>query len=127
MLDLTLHRVRSNNMRSEIFSAELIARLLRRRTIATMEELKAALGSVVDMTVFRKLRALAYLASYSHRGKYYALEQAAQFYGHGLWAYRGVRCSRWGSLIDTVEAFVARATRGDLAPGPAVDLGGLLH
>src|SRR3972149_5536959 len=105
MLDLTLHRVRSNNMRSEIFSAELIARLLRRRTIATMEELKAALGSVVDMTVFRKLRALAYLASYSHRGKYYALEQAAQFDEHGLWAHRGVRFSRWGWPLPTLAGF----------------------
>src|SRR3990170_6169124 len=123
MLDLTLHRVRSNNMRSEIFSAELIARLLRRRTIATMEELKAALGSVVDMTVFRKLRALAYLASCSHRGKCYALERAPEFGEHGLWAYRGVRFSRWGSLIDTVEAFVARATRGYLASELAVHLG----
>src|SRR3990170_1034399 len=123
MLDLTLHRVRSNNMRSEIFSAALIARLLRRRTIATMDELKAALGSSVDMTVFRKLRALAYLASYSHRGKYYALQEAAQFDERGLWAYRGVRFSRWGSLVDTVEAFVARATGGYLAAELAVQLG----
>jgi hypothetical protein len=110
-------------MRSEIFSAELIARLLRRRTIATMDELKAALGSSVDMTVFRKLRTLAYLASYSHRGKYYALEEAAQFDEHGLWVYRGVRFSRFGSLVDTIKAFVARATRGYLAGELAVQLG----
>ena len=110
-------------MRSEIFSPELIARLLRRRTIATMDELKAALGSAVDMTVFRKLRTLAYLASYSHRGKYYALEETAQFDEHGLWIYRGIRFSRFGSLVDTVEAFVARATRGYLAGELAVQLG----
>jgi hypothetical protein len=110
-------------MRSEIFSAELIARLLRRRTIATMDELKAALGSSVDMTVFRKLRSLAYLASYSHRGKYYALEEATRFDEQGLWAYRGVRFSRFGSLIDTVEAFVARATGGCLASELSVQLG----
>ena len=110
-------------MRSEIFSADAIARLLRRRTIATMDELKAALGSSVDMTVFRKLRALSYLASYSHRGKYYALEEIAQFDEHGLWAYRGVRFSRFGSLVDTVETFVARATRGYLASELASHLG----
>ena len=123
MLDFILCWVKSNNMRSEIFSAELIARLLRRRTIATMDELKAALGSSVDMTVFRKLRALAYLASYSHRGKYYALEETAQFDEHGLWDFRGVRFSRFGSLIDTVEAFVARATGGYLACELALQLG----
>jgi hypothetical protein len=53
-------------MRSESFSANALVRLLRRRTIATMDELKEALGSPVDMTVFRKLRTLSYLASYSH-------------------------------------------------------------
>lgn len=110
-------------MRSEIFSADALARLLRRRTIATMDELKAALGSSVDMTVFRKLRTLAYLASYSHRGKYYALEETAQFDERGLWAFRGVRFSRFGSLVDTVEAFVARASRGHLASELSSELG----
>lgn len=102
-------------MRPETFSADTLAHLLRRRTIATMHELKAALGSSVDMTVFRKLRELSYLASYSHRGKYYALEESAQFDEHGLWAFRGVRFSRFGSLVDTLEVFVARASGGYLA------------
>ena len=115
--------MKSDNMRSETFSADAIAHLLRRRTIATMDELKAALGSSVDMTVFRKLRELSYLASYSHRGKYYALEETAQVDEHGLWAFRGVRFSRFGSLVDTVEAFVARATRGYLASELALLLG----
>lgn len=110
-------------MRAEIFAAGSIARLLQRRTIATMEELKEALGSSVDMTVFRKLRALSYLASYSHRGKYYALEDTAHFDARGLWAYRGVRFSRFGSLVDTLESFVARATRGYLASELSSELG----
>ena len=110
-------------MRSETFSADAIAHLLRRRIIATMDQLKAALGSSVDMTVFRKLRELSYLASYSHRGKYYALEETAQFDARGLWAYRGVRFSRFGSLVDTLEAFVARAPGGYLAVELAVQLG----
>jgi len=99
-------------MRSETFAADTIGRLLRRRGIATMEELKAALGSSVDMTVFRKLRELSYLASYSHRGKYYALEETAQFDERGLWACREARFSRFGSLVDTLEVFVARSTGG---------------
>lgn len=113
----------SNNMRSETFSADAIARLLRRRTIAEMDELKIALGSSVDMTVFRKLRELSYLASYSHRGKYYALVESAQFDERGLWSFRGVRFSRFGSLVDTLEAFVARASRGCLASELSSELG----
>lgn len=109
-------------MRLATFSVDSIVRLLRRRTIATMDELKAALGSAVDMTVFRKLRTLAYLASYSHRGKYYALQETAAFDAQGLWTCRGVHFSRFGSLIDTVEVFVARADRGFLASELASEL-----
>ena len=110
-------------MRSETFAAATLARLLQRRTIATMEELKEVLGSSVDMTIFRKLRELSYLTSYSHRGQYYALEDTAHFDARGLWVYRGVRFSRFGSLVDTLEAFVARAPRGALGSELAAQLG----
>ena len=58
-------------MRPEHCDAAALAALLRRQRIATMAELKAALGTTVDMTVFRKLRALGYHSSYSHRGRFY--------------------------------------------------------
>lgn len=53
---------------------EPIRDLLRRTTIATMPQLKEALGTDVDMTVFRKLREIGYRTSYSDRGRYYTLE-----------------------------------------------------
>ena len=102
-------------MATEHFSAESIVRLLERRHMATMDELKDALGTRVDMTVFRKLRTLDYLSSYSHGGRYYALQAMAEFDTRGLWTYRGVHFSRFGSLLATVEAFVNRADRGYLA------------
>jgi hypothetical protein len=36
-----------------------------------MPEMKAALGTEVDATVFRKLATLPYRSSYSQRGAYY--------------------------------------------------------
>jgi len=110
-------------MRSESFSADALVSLFRRRIIATMDELKKALGSPVDMTVFRKLRSVPYLASYSHRGGYYALKESAEFDERGLWTYRGARFSQFGSLIDTVEVFVLRADGGWLAGELASQLG----
>ena len=53
--------------------------LFRAHSILTLEELKSALGTQVAMTVFRKLRPLGYLSSYSHRGKYYTLNEIARF------------------------------------------------
>jgi hypothetical protein len=102
-------------MPTERFSVESIVRLLERGQVATMDGLKKALGTRVDMTVFRKLRTLDYLSSYSHGGRYYALRAGAEFDPRGLWTYRGVHFSRFGSLLDTVEAFVNRAGRGYLA------------
>lgn len=102
-------------MPPERFSAASIVRLLQRRHVATMDELKDALGTRVDMTIFRKLRTLAYLSSYSHGGRYYALHAVADFDTRGLWTCRGVHFSRFGSLVETAEVFVNRSARGYLA------------
>lgn len=102
-------------MATERFSAESIVRLFERRPVVTMDELKEALGTGVDMTVFRKLRTLDYLSSYSHGGRHYALRASAEFDRRGLWTRSGVHFSRFGSLLETVEAFVTRADRGYLA------------
>ena len=64
------------------------------------------------MTVFRKLRALGYRTSYSHRGKYYTLANIPQFDEQGLWCYRAVCFSRDGNLLATTQRFVEEAKRG---------------
>ena len=80
--------------------------------IATMSELKSALGTEVDMTVFRRLRELDYRASYSHRGKYYTLAEVAEFDDLGLWCFRSVWFSRHGTLLNTCEVLVEQAEAG---------------
>lgn len=99
-------------MRPERYHAEDLARLLKRRKIATMGELKQALGTSSDATVFRKLARLAYRTSYSHRGRYYTLEEVARFDQAGLWSFRSVWFSRFGTLVATVEALVAGSQAG---------------
>jgi hypothetical protein len=60
-------------MRPPGFSSETLRKLLLRDKIATLPDLKRALGTQVDLTVFRKLKDLDYLTSYSHRGRFYTL------------------------------------------------------
>ncbi|MCP4602759.1 MAG: hypothetical protein GY847_19960, partial [Proteobacteria bacterium] len=86
-------------MRPEIYSAKNIANLLHERKIATFAEIAEALGTDGRRTVFRKLKELDYLTSYSHRGSYYTLEEIARFDELGLWSYRDVSFSVHGSLI----------------------------
>ena len=58
-------------MRPTSYQSEDLDRLLMKHKIATLDDLKAVLGTDVDSTVFRKLNELAYRTSYSHRGSYY--------------------------------------------------------
>jgi hypothetical protein len=80
--------------------------------IATIDQLRAALGDPARCTVFRKLGELQYLSSYSHRGKYYTLKSVAQFTAQGLWNFKSVWFSRFGNLMQTAEAFVHNSEAG---------------
>jgi hypothetical protein len=102
-------------MRPETFHAEELTRFLEQHTIATLAELKDALGTDVDSTVFRKLKELAYRTSYSHRGRYYTLDGLTDFDELGLWSLRSVWFSKYGTLISTVEAMVDASEAGYFA------------
>jgi hypothetical protein len=105
------------------FGEEVIGSLLEKQRIATLSELKQALGSSATMTVFRKLKALGYRTSYSHRGKYYTLADIPDFDEQGLWCYRAVCFSRDGNLLATTHRFVEGANAGFTAS----ELSGLLQ
>jgi hypothetical protein len=102
-------------MRPSSFSADSLRQFLRRSTTAALPELKGALGSGVALTVFRKLKQLDSLTSYSHRGRYYALRESAHFDADGLWSHEAVWFSRHGTLLATAEAFVNSSPNGYFA------------
>jgi len=94
------------------FDQDAVRSLLQPHKIATLPELKTALGSLATMTVFRKLKGLGYRTSYSHRGKYYTLAAIPRFDERGLWAYRAVWFSRDGTLLATAQRFIEEADAG---------------
>ncbi len=99
-------------MRTTTLHGEELVKLLKRNKTATIDELKAALGTCVNLTVYRKLRAVSYHTSYSHRGRYYTLDEIACFDDQGIWSYRDVRFSMYGNLLATAEVFVRRSEAG---------------
>lgn len=99
-------------MRSIIGSAQRARQYLRKHTLATMDQLKAVLRTRVDMTVFRKLHALGYRTSYSHRRRYYTLNEITHFDQRGLWSCRGVRFSKFGTLVQTLLHLVQQSPQG---------------
>ena len=99
-------------MRPPTFQASTLRRYLHRHQLATLLELKQALGTDVDQTVFRKLKELVSLTSYSHRGRYYTLRELVHFDRQGLWSRESVWFSHYGTLLATVEAWVGEAATG---------------
>src|SRR6058998_2146739 len=97
------------------FDAGKLQRLIQEQKVATMPQLKAALGTSVSATVFRKLAALPYRSSYSHCGAYYTLDPIAQYDELGLWTYRDIHFSRHGTLLDTAATLVSQAPAGYFA------------
>ena len=110
-------------MRPTKFSTTSLIELLRRQKIATLPELMAAMDTDARRTVFRKLKAIHYRTSYSHRGRYYTLDELAEFDGRGLWVYKNVCFSVHGTLLSTAAVMVENAEYGYFVE----ELDNLLH
>ena len=110
-------------MRPTEFPAASLTTLLHHQKIATMPELMAALGTSARRTVFRKLKQLDYQTSYSHRGRFYTLDEVAEFDEQGLWSWDNIWFSICGTLLSTAAAFVQDAQLGYFVD----ELDNLLH
>jgi hypothetical protein len=114
LLALTIAIIKANVliMNTSKYHLQTIRQFFDRNKIATLDQLREALGNPARCTVFRKLGDLQYLSSYSHRGKYYSLKSIARFSEQGLWSFESVWFSRFGNLLQTAEAFVHHSDAG---------------
>lgn len=99
-------------MRPTTFDSQTLRKHLLVHKIADLPELRKALGGAGSLTVFRKLKTLQYLSSYTHRGRFYSLPEIARFDELGLWTHEDVWFSRNGTLVDTLESWVHQSIRG---------------
>jgi hypothetical protein len=116
MITLALtNRIKKANgliMNTTKYHLQSLKQFFDRHKIATLDQLREALGNPARCTIFRKLSDLQYLSSYSHRGKYYSLRSIARFSPKGLWSFRSVWFSRFGNLLQTCQAFVDQSDAG---------------
>ena len=94
------------------YPTDRLVNLLHDQKVATLPQLKAALGTSVTLTVLRKLAPLDYRSSYSHCGAYYTLDSIAQYDPLGLWSHRDIHFSRRGTLLNTAEVLVTQSASG---------------
>ena len=113
-LALTIAIIKANIliMNKTKYHLQALRQFFDQHKIATLDQLREALGSPARCTVFRKLGDLQYLSSYSHRGKYYTLRSIARFSEQGLWSFHSVWFSRFGNLLETAQALVHHSDAG---------------
>ena len=89
-----------------------VENLFRKHRVVTMSDLCEVIGSSSRMTVFRKIRKMTYVTSYTHAGRYYTLYDIARFDSDGIWFYDDIGFSQNGSLKDTVIYLVSHSDTG---------------
>jgi len=99
------------------------SRFLRTKKIVTLAELALHLNCS-RRTVQRRLADWRALRSYNRNGSYYTLPDIPKFDANGLWRYRGVFFSKFGSLPETFAEVVAHSSAG-LTASEAGELLGL--
>jgi hypothetical protein len=92
--------------------ATQIYQLLRNNTVMTMPQLCQALNGRSRGSVYRDLKKVPLITSYSHSGQYYVLKSTAKFDPHGLWFFNDIRFSSYGTLKTTLLSSITRANLG---------------
>lgn len=93
-------------------SAKTLQRLFRRFKIVDMDILFKTLKTNSRMSIFRRLKEVGYLSSYTHTGRYYTLSPIPQFDNYGLWFYQSVGFAQYGTLKSTIVELVDRSSTG---------------
>jgi len=99
-------------MKTQSLPSKALLELFKKQKIATIEELKLLLSTRSRMTVFRHLKLLDYITSYSHRGRFYSLKRIAKFNQLGLWFFKFAKFSKLDTLGKTIEYIIDLSDRG---------------
>lgn len=86
--------------------------LLEKKKILDMTQLRKALHTTTRVTVFRYLKKLNCLTSYTHNGKFYTLPEIAQFDSNGFWYFDDIGFSSRGTLVDTLAHVIKISKSG---------------
>lgn len=93
-------------------SKEALYKWFRKRYIADLEQLFRVLETNSRMSVFRRLKLIGYLTSFTDAGRYYTLGDIPAFDSWGLWFYKGIGFSKAGTLKATVVDIVHSSSAG---------------
>ncbi len=102
-------------MRKIKYPVKKLKDLFHEKKILTLGEIQKTLGTTAKMTLNRKLKSISAITSYSHTGKYYSLDELAQYNQHGVWEHNCIRFSKHGPLTKTLECLIDKSDAGYFA------------
>ena len=93
-------------------SKKALYKLFRKRYVADLDQLFHVLETTSRMSVFRRLKLIGYLTSFTDAGRYYTLGDIPSFDSWGLWFYQGIGFSESGTLKAAVFDIVHSSSAG---------------
>lgn len=108
-----------------------LRKLFQRTPVADLAALYRTLKTRSRMSIFRRMKEVGYLSSYTHTCRYYTLRGIPQFDALGLWYHRDIGFSRAGTLkgavLDLIESSPAGRTPRELHELLRVRVNDALH
>ncbi len=102
-------------------SRKVLLTVFRKSYVLNLNDLFCVLETNSRMSVFRRLKDINYLTSFTDAGRYYTLPDIPTFDSLGLWFYRNVGFSRAGTLKSTVIQIVYSSEAG-MTPKELLDV-----
>lgn len=91
---------------------DLIRRLLQSKIVMSIKQIRHELAGRPRSSLFRDLKKIELLTSYSHAGQYHALKSKVKFNADGLWFYEQVCFSQYGTLKNTLIRIISNSPAG---------------
>lgn len=82
-----------------------------REKVLTIPELSEIL-QCSKITVHRRLKEWNAYTSYNKNGRYYTIDSIPVFDKNGIWQYRNIYFSKYGTLKNTIVALAAKSKKG---------------
>jgi hypothetical protein len=86
--------------------------MFKKKQVLDMDQLRKLARTSSRVTVYRHLRKLEYLTSYTHNGKYYTVPDVAQFDKDGFWHSGDIGFSSHGTLMNTLAHVITTSKAG---------------
>ena len=99
-------------MNAEPSFPDKIRKLLQSNTVMPLKQLRHELGDRPRSSLFRDLKKIDLVTSYTHAGQYHALKSAARFDADGLWFFDQAGFAKHGTLKNTLIQIISNAQAG---------------